>query len=487
MVTKKSVPNIIKEVFMEEKKTSGISTKEKLAYACGDFGGVLTFSLISSFLTMFYTDCLHIPLAQITILMFVARIWDAINDPIWGGFIDSRKPTKYGRFRPYVMWASVPLAVAAVLMFVKIPGLTTNQYLIYAYITYIFYGMMYTGVNIPYGSLASVITDDPQERSSLSVWRSVGAGFGNIPSMILLPLLVYSSVIGEDGSTTKVLDPTKMAFAVLCIAVLSVGIYGLHFKGTKERITLLDTADNSQANGRMHVFKTVRDLLKNPPFIFLCLTSMLLIAFQMYTQTTYNYLFKNYFGKPGLYSFVTVCTYVPMAMFLPIVGKLVKKYGKKELCSFGLAFAAVINFIMYGIGFTPLESNSTVFMVMLFLSGAGQTFLTLEVWALVMDVIDYHEFKTGRREEGTTYAVYSFTRKLGQTLAGVGVPVLLAVIGYNVDATTQTAEVVERLYTMATLVPAIVLVVMFLLLNFGYSLSKEKLVTLYSNLTEMRQ
>ncbi len=97
-----------------------------------------------------------------------------------GGFIDSRKPTKWGRFRPYVMWASIPLAVAAVLMFVKIPGLTTNQYLIYAYVTYILYGMMYTGVNIPYGSLASVMTDDPMERSSLSVWRSVGAGFGNI-------------------------------------------------------------------------------------------------------------------------------------------------------------------------------------------------------------------------------------------------------------------------------------------------------------------
>ena len=466
--------------------TSGITTKEKIAYACGDFGGVLTFSLISSFLTMFYTDCLHIPLAQITILMLVARIWDAINDPIWGGFIDSRKPTKYGRFRPYVMWASIPLAVAAVLMFIKIPGLTANQYLIYAYVTYIFYGMMYTGVNIPYGSLASAITDDPQERSSLSVWRSVGAGFGNIPSMILLPLLVYSQVVDEaTGETTKVLDPTKLGFAVLVIAVVSIGIYGLHFKGTKERITALNPQQNEGA-GKMHVFRTVGDLLKNPPFIFLCLTSMLLIAFQMYTQTTYNYLFLNYYEKPGLYSFVTVCTYVPMALFLPIIGKLVRKFGKKELCSFGLAFAAIINFVMYGIGFTNLAANPYIFMALLFLSGAGQTFLTLEVWALVMDVIDYHELRSGRREEGTTYAIYSFTRKLGQTLAGVGVPVLLAVIGYNVDATKQAAEVVERLYTMATLVPAIALHVMFLCLGCGYSLSKGKLQDMYQELEAKR-
>ncbi|MCR5145162.1 MAG: glycoside-pentoside-hexuronide (GPH):cation symporter [Lachnospiraceae bacterium] len=464
--------------------THGITTKEKMAYACGDFGGVLTFSLISSFLTMFYTDCMHIPLAQITVLMLIARVWDAINDPLWGGFIDSRKPTKYGRFRPYVMWASVPLAIAAALMFFKIPGLTANQYLIYAYVTYILYGMMYTGVNIPYGSLASVITDDPRERSSLSVWRSVGAGFGNVPSMILLPLLVYSQVVDEaTGESVKVLDSNKMFFAVLAISVLSVGIYALHFKGTKERVQL---PPSQKREGKMHIFRTVGDLLKNPPFIFLCITSMLLIAFQMYTQTTYNYLFKNFYQQPNLYSFVTVCTYVPMALFLPIIGKLVVKYGKKEICAFGLAFAAVINFIMYGIGFTSLASNPMVFMVLLFLSGAGQTFLTLEVWALVMDVIDYHELKTGRREEGTSYALYSFTRKLGQTLAGVGVPVLLAVIGYNVEATAQTAEVTNRLYTMATLVPAIVLVVMFVCLFFGYSLSKPKLQEMYKELETKR-
>lgn len=468
---------------MGEQKTHGLTTKEKMAYACGDFGGVLTFSLISSFLTMFYTDCLHIPLAQITILMLVARIWDAINDPLWGGFIDSRKPTKWGRFRPYVMWASIPLAVAAVLMFVKIPGLTTNQYLIYAYVTYILYGMMYTGVNIPYGSLASVMTDDPMERSSLSVWRSVGAGFGNIPSMILLPLLVYSTVIGADSTETKVLDPTKLGFAVLCIAVVSIGIYSLHFRNVKERITV----PPKQKQEGMHVFRTVGDLFKNPPFIFLCLVSMLLIAFQMYTQTTYNYLFLNFYEKPGLYSFVTVCTYVPMALFLPIIGKLVRKFGKKEICAFGLAFAAVVNFIMYFLKFTPMVNNPYVFMILLFFSGAGQTFLTLEVWALVMDVIDYHELLSGRREEGTSYALYSFTRKLGQTLAGVGVPILLAVIGYNVDASKQSAEVVAKLYDMATLVPAIVLLVMFLLLTFGYKLSKEKLVDVYAELAKRRE
>ena len=201
-------------------ETHGIKVKDKLGYALGDMGGIMTFGLVSSFLNMFYTDVLGISAGKIAILMFVARIWDAINDPIWGAFIDSRKPTKYGRFRPYILWASFPLAIGAFLMFYKIPGLSDNQYLIYAYITYIFYGMMYTGINIPYGSLASVITDDEVERSSLSMWRSVGAGIGGLPAQILLPLVVYSTVMGADGSTAKVLNGTKLSIAVGALAVL---------------------------------------------------------------------------------------------------------------------------------------------------------------------------------------------------------------------------------------------------------------------------
>ncbi|MBQ6019216.1 MAG: MFS transporter, partial [Clostridia bacterium] len=137
--------------------TYGIGFSEKIGYALGDAAGLLTFGLVGSFLQMFYTNTLYISAGKVTILFLVARIWDAINDPIWGAVIDKRKPGKNGKYRPYLRWASLPLAVFAVLMFLKIPGLTENQYLIYAYITYIGYGMMYTAVNIPYGSLASVI------------------------------------------------------------------------------------------------------------------------------------------------------------------------------------------------------------------------------------------------------------------------------------------------------------------------------------------
>ncbi|MBQ7689018.1 MAG: MFS transporter [Clostridia bacterium] len=448
-------------------KTYGIGMKDRIGYALGDAGGLMTFSLISSFQQLFYTDVLKIQPKKISTLMIVARIWDAINDPLWGGFIDSRKPSKYGRFRPYILGAAVPLAIAAVLMFTQIPGLSSTQYLIFAYVTYIFYGMMYTGTNIPYGSLASVVTTDEIERSSLSMWRSIGAGVGGVPGTMLLPFVVYSTL--ADG--TKVLDGKKLTLSVAVLAVVSVFVYFAHFKMTKERVSL----PPKQTQEKLHIGHTVKALLKNRPFLVLCAISMLLIAFQMYTQTNYNYLLKNYYNKPELYSFVTVFTYLPMAMFIPLMSRLIKRFGKKEICSYGLAFAAVVNVVMFLLRGSAAADNPYVFLALLFFSGAGQTFLVLEVWALVMDVIDFHELLSGRREEGTSYAFYSFTRKLGQTLAGAGSAALLQMIGYDVEATVQSASVLKNLYVISTAVPAAVLIVMFLLMQFAYPLSKKRL------------
>lgn len=469
---------------MEEKqKTYGIKAIDKIGYAFGDMGGLLTFSLVSSFLTMFYTDILHFTSTSIMMLMLVARIWDAVNDPIWGAFIDSRKPTRFGRFRPYILGASVPLALGAFMMFLKIPGLTNTQYLIFAYITYIFYGMMYTGVNIPYGSLASVITSDEIERSSLSMWRSVGAGLGGLPAQILLPLVVYSTVTNADGTTAKILDSNKLSIAVACLCVLTVIVFFSHFKMTKERITVLP----NQQQGKYSFLRALRMLLKNKPFIVLCIVSMFLICFQMYTQTIYNYLFKNFYEKPELYGIVTICTYLPMALFLPVMGKLVRRFGKKEICAVGMGFAALVNILMYLIGFTGLSANPYLFLVMVFFSGAGQTFLVMEIWALVMDVIDYHELLSNRREEGTSYSIYSFVRKLGQTAAGAGVPAILGIIGYNGELASQSEQVLDKLYTAATLVPAIILICMFVLLAFCYKLSKKELEKLHSQLQSARE
>lgn len=465
----------------DTKSTHGIKLSEKIGYAMGDMGGVLTFSLIGAFQNKFYTDVLGISPSKIVLLILIARLWDAINDPMWGAFIDSRKPTKYGKFRPYILGFSIPLAVSAVLMFTVIPNLTEAKYLLFAYITYIAYGMFYTTVNIPYGSLASVITDDEKERSTLSMWRSVGAGIGGLPGTVLLPMIVYNTTVNADGVKIQTLNANKLTLSVLILAVISVVVFFVHFKLTKERIEPLKT--KSQYN----VFRSIADLAKNRAFVMLCLAGMLLTAFQFYYQSTYTYLFADYYHNAGLYAMTTVCTYLPMGILLFVTNKLIDRFGKKEICAAGLAFSAVSGFVLFFIK-TP---NPYVFLVFNFISGFGQTFFTLEIWALVMDVIDFHEVRTHRREEGTAYAMFSFSRKIGQTLAGVGLNALLAVIGYDSTAAQNAQElslsVKEKLYDISTLVPAVALLLMAVILGVGYNLSKKNLPQMREKLEQIRK
>ena len=456
------------------KSESKLPVRNYVGYAMGDMAGVLTFGTIGAFLQMFYTDILHISLASITVLMMVARIWDAVNDPMCGALIDSRKPTKYGRFRPYVLYFSVPLALAFVATFYKVPGLSEKGYLIYAYITYILYGMMYTAVNIPYGSMASVMTADQTERSTLSVIRSLGAGIGTALSQMVLPLFVYSTVAGG----AKILDQNKLFRGVVILAVLSVVIYYLFFRLTKEYIAPVKNQKNES------FLKTFGKLMKNRPFVALCLASMLLIAGSMYTQTVFNYLFKNYFEKPGLFALVTLATYLPMLILMPFVGKLVRRYSKKGICALGSLAAALAFLALYFIG----TDNAMLFLGVVVFSGFGLCFFTLEVWAMVTDVIDYHEKLHQRRDEGTTYACFSFFRKLGQTLAGIGASMALAAVGYSTaqGTVTQTQSVNEGIYSIATLVPFVMYLCMFLLLQFGYPLTRKALEQLHEELGEQR-
>ena len=149
--------------------------RDKFGYLFGDFGNDFFFMLVRAYLMVFYTDIFAINVQQLGVLFMVARLWDAVADVTWGRFIDTRKTTKNGKFKPWIFRMSFPLVITGVLMFVKIPGMSDGFYMAWAYVTYIIWGTLYSTVNIPYGSMASVITSDPVERSTLSTWRTVGS------------------------------------------------------------------------------------------------------------------------------------------------------------------------------------------------------------------------------------------------------------------------------------------------------------------------
>ncbi|HHU43679.1 MAG: glycoside-pentoside-hexuronide (GPH):cation symporter [Bacillota bacterium] len=450
------------------KKTSGIGFKEKFGYALGDAANVFVFGLVGSLLQKYYTDMLLIPATAITVLFLVARLWDAINDPIWGRIVDTLKPTKDGRYKKWLARLAVPLGVSAVLMFVKIPNLTPNQYLIYAYFTYILFGMLYTGTNIPYGSMASVITTDEKERSALSIFRSVGSALGGLPSMLLASLVFVTVTI--NGEETKQMDYTRLIVGVSIISFMSIVAYFLSYKWTKERV--IPPPKPKPPKGES--LRIIKQLLTNRPFMVLCFSSMLLIAAQMFMQSFYLYLFDDYFLSPELYVLVTVCTYLPMGILMFFTSKLVERFGKKEVCAMGMLLSAVSNFILFFLK----TQNPYVFIALTFVTGTGAAFFVLLVWALVTDVIDYEQCRTGLKEDATCYSFFSFTRKLGQTIAGVLATQALVWIGYEGDKAIQSVFTKTQMYSWGALIPAILFAVMFVSLWFFYPLSKKRLETL---------
>ena len=166
-------------------RTSGIKARDKIGYAFGDLASCLVFGLTQSVLNKYYTDVLEISVLNVMIMTIIARIWDAVNDPIWGRLIDGAKLRSDGRYRHWIKIFALPVALAAVLMFLDVRGFDMGGRIAWIYVTYILFGMLYTCINIPYGSLAQVITSDDKERSSLSVFRSIGSTFGAMPAMVL--------------------------------------------------------------------------------------------------------------------------------------------------------------------------------------------------------------------------------------------------------------------------------------------------------------
>lgn len=481
-----------------------IGIKEAMGYTVAEAGNMFNLTYISSFLKMFMTDVLKIKPAKAGFMFIISRLWDCINDPIWGALVAKKAPNKQGKFRPYLKWVAVPLGVSTILCFLPYNILTTNTTVLLGicYVTYILYGMMYTGMNIPFGSLASVITDDPNGRNLLSTFRSIGSGIGGAVVSLIAPFVIYSAKIGADGKevidavTNKVVkeaDGSKMFVFGLLMGVFSIIAYLIGYKTTKERVP-------SEADPKMDLKATYIGLLKSRPFVTVALAGVL-ISGQLQFNSFNTYLYKNYFTNTNLGVLGTVCNYLPMVCLVLFTPKLSAKYGKKELCgkfsivaaiaSVVLAFAAnnqgVIDMIN---GEAGGIFPAWMFMLALLLIGFGYTFVSLTCWAVVMDVIDYQEYTTGIRNESAVYAVYTFSRKLGQTIADGAGLFLLQWAGYdpqkNIQGFITENDTSKKIMLICTLIPAVVYTGVWLLMRFGYPLTKERLEPIYIFIREKR-
>ena len=468
--------------------------KEALGYGFGDLGNLMNLTLVSSYLKVYCTDYLLKGKAlgkkitdDISNMVLFVRLWDVINDPIWGLFVDRRSPAKSGKFRHYLASVSFPLALSLIICFLPIrqlfPNASYTVLLVFSYLSYIFYGMMYTGMNIPYGSLATAMTSKGEERTLLSTTRNIGGGLGGGIVSLLGPILLYDK--NDAGERSLFNNSHAFTFAVV-MAVLGVIAYLLCYKTTKERVQYAEKKE------KLDLRLTYGSLFKSRPFITVTLAGMMISGLLQY-QSFNQYLTKNYFADSTLSIYITASTYLPMVILILLMPKIAKRFGKKEVTTAGLAIATFFSLVLCLIGPNEqLRTHYMPFIITNFGVGAGYSFLSILTWAIVGDVIDYQEVKTGIKNESAIYAVYTFSRKLGQTIADFGgLKLLGSYAGYDAEMIEKNklayiAPMGDKIYKMVSRGMLIAYGITFVLFLF-YPLNKKKLADMQEELTVIRQ
>lgn len=437
--------------------------KDKLGYLFGDFGNDFTFIFASSWLMVFYTKVLGISAAMVGVLFLVARCIDAFTDIGMGRIVDRMKPSKDGKFRPWIKRISGPVAIASFLMYQSgLAGASMTVKIIYMFVTYILWGSIcYTAINIPYGSMASAITNDPKERAELSTFRSLGATFAGVMIGMIAPQIIYKM----DAEGNQIVNPTAFTAMAGIFSILAILCYIICYKLTTERVKI-DKDPNAKAPG---FGQTVKALVTNKALLAIIGAAIFLLLSSLMAQGMNNYLFADYFKNTKALSMVSLMAVPIMLILATVTGKITERFGKKEAGAFGMLFTGVI----YVLLFIFKIENPWVFVGITFVASFGMYYFNMVIWAYITDVIDYQEVHTGNRDDGTIYGVYSFARKIGQALAGGLSGFALSAIGYQSAATVQTDEVRVGIYNIATVFPGVCYILVALILIFAYPLSKK--------------
>ena len=523
-----------KEIQLDANGHRKFGIRDKLAYAAGDLGCNMSFSLKSTVQT-FWLVYMMLETGLLSALLLIVQIWDAVNDPLIGTLIDhDKRKYRIGKFKTYIFIGACGLLVGGAMVFLPFPKAPLVLKAILFILGYIVWDAFYTIANVPYGSMLSVVTEDAGERAQLSTWRSIGSMIGNLLPNIILPMLIWRKVT-YDGTTgflenivvpegaedkfapenfhhfpagtenagqayvkgDEVLNPLTGSPMEILLgervfwAALIMGILGfLAFLFMIKMITV--RVDESQVKttaggGKMNIFHAFGKFMKNRPAVGATLAAMGMFLGMNAATTATTIMFATYFQMASLSGVVQMIGFLPMLFFMPFITKIVKKYGKKESSVVGTIASiggAVIMMIF------PLIGNKmaalAVYLIGLVIYGVGMGVYTCVSWAMMGDAIDYNEWKYGTREEGTVYSLHSFFRKLAQGIGPSAVLLLMGWLGYQSSLGT-IGQSETTAHNMCWLVAALYLfsaVVQFIGLAVIYNLDKKTLDTMTAELAE---
>lgn len=449
------------------------SIRDEAGYVFGDMAGSFVNLFVDAYFLVFCTYALGIDAKWMGTLFVVARLWDAINDPIMGSFPDRWQIGKSGdKFKPYIKIFMFPLAMSGILCFVDVSAWNLSGFALHAWVAfvYILFGMSYTGTSMPFGAMASVISEDPLERTKLSRARSIGGSLVGILVASLPP--VFCFVNGDQ------VIPGRFTLLAVIFGVCSFISYSLLNHLTIERIR-----QPRKAAEKFEYSKVLKSVFSNRPLLgvmFATLGSMLFITGNAQLGA---YIFKEYYHNTSVMAIVNVATLPLLIVLLPLVPRLTARMGKRKVV---IAFSA-FGLVVFGFLLAVPISNVYVYAALSIVGMLGTSSFVMVVWALVTDCLDYTEWTTGERSDGSMYSIYTFSRKIGSTIASAVAAFGLDAIGFQSGLeVVQTQQTVDSIRVLVCLIPVLACLLQIIGIGFIYNLDEDKTKKMYAELKERR-
>lgn len=446
-----------------KKKQNKLTLKQKIGYGLGDAGGVMTFALMSSTFSMYCTDALGITPATIAVLLLIWNIWDFINDPIMGAYIDksyARNSSKNGKFRPWIL-RSAPLLCVTFIALWSVPSLFEGlARLCLLFGLKILYEGSYTMFNIPMGSLLSAMADNDEDRASLSSARGIGSAGATLISLFIMPLFLK-----RYGESNAIGYAIGAAVCAIIGFVMCLGHYALTFERN-------DAGNSEQNEDDIKVTDILQVIKVNRPFVALCVHGLFICMMQYVGNTLSNYMYADVLGDISIASYGTLFS-APSMILIFILGPMIaKRIGLEKLIRYGLLISCVLYMALFG-AMMLFNVNPWVYAICSN-TAMGFAFISIYMqWGLVGEAIDYNEMITGKRTEGSIYGTFNLSRRVGQTIGNSAAMLLLGLVGYNGALSAQSAATISGIKALCLLLPGILVLGSWASFKFLWNMDDE--------------
>ena len=444
------------------KTPSGLSMKHKIGYACGDLGGCMTFALMGSIVTRYYTNVLQVNTVVLATMLLVWNVWDAVNDPLMGALMDkvfAKHHGQGGKFRPWLLRSAPCVAITFIIFFTVPTYFKGVTMLVVLFFCKILYEGFYTMFNIPMGSMLSAMADTDGERAALSSARGFGGMIGNIIPMIIMPQL-----LAKFGDTSKAFG----IGATLC-AIVGFVFCMLHYAWTEERHVSVATGESNDSVKLTDILNVFR---VNRPFLALCIHGICICTMQYVSSTLGTYMYGDVLGNIGMMSMASAVSMPLGILALIITPKIADKVGLERMIRICLLTASAIYFVLFGALMVASVPAIAYMLISSIAMGLASVSIYMQ-WGLVGEAIDYNEMITGKRTEGSIYGTFNLTRRIGQTVGNSAAVLALGWIGYQAGAATQTAGALTGIKALVVLIPAIFILGSWIAFRFVWNITPD--------------